>query len=226
MSAEPNTSNTSNAAVAAIAQDVECPSCGYNLRGLRGSIVTCPECGTRSDAAKLVSQRWTKPWHRAPGFNTLLVPCAWFAASYLLLVLIDVAGFARIHQPLFNVSRGWTATVSAPLITAALFLLFLLVWLWLMWRAWRLFQSMRGVWLALLAHGVFVGYLFVVLTGLGFLLNGVLMLGDEPVSAAILLLVSATLLIGGVWLCRRGERYIASQCIRRYLDQQVVEKKE
>ena len=52
-----------------------CPNCRYDLRGLTGDVVTCPECGTRCDVAAMLSRRWRKPW--APGYHLLLRPMAW-----------------------------------------------------------------------------------------------------------------------------------------------------
>ena len=48
-------------AVEAIQRDLACPACGYNLRGLTGDVIPCPECGTDVDIARLVTQKWTKP---------------------------------------------------------------------------------------------------------------------------------------------------------------------
>ncbi len=38
-----------------IQQDLDCPHCEYNLRGLLGDVVSCPECGEICDVAKLVT---------------------------------------------------------------------------------------------------------------------------------------------------------------------------
>ena len=66
--------------VDAIRQDLECPNCRYNLRGLIGAVVTCPECGNNCDVAHLVANRWRKAWFRAPGFNRLVLPIGWLAS--------------------------------------------------------------------------------------------------------------------------------------------------
>jgi hypothetical protein len=50
------------AQVAELQQDLPCPQCDYNLRGLRGVVVQCPECGATFDVARLIAQRWRGPW--------------------------------------------------------------------------------------------------------------------------------------------------------------------
>ncbi|MCG8509202.1 MAG: hypothetical protein MI741_08225, partial [Rhodospirillales bacterium] len=55
-------------------RDLACPNCDYNLRGLPGPVVACPECGCKCDIPKLITARWNKPWYRAPKFNIVLAP--------------------------------------------------------------------------------------------------------------------------------------------------------
>ncbi len=38
-------------------QDLTCPHCGYNLRGLPFPIARCPECGVTTDLARLLAPR-------------------------------------------------------------------------------------------------------------------------------------------------------------------------
>ena len=52
-------------------RDVACPGCEYNLRGLYGPVVSCPECGLTCDVAKLVQQKWEKSWQHAPKFHVV-----------------------------------------------------------------------------------------------------------------------------------------------------------
>ena len=42
----------------AIAADVFCLNCGYNLRGLTGDPVRCPECGHSNPLAEAVLPAW------------------------------------------------------------------------------------------------------------------------------------------------------------------------
>jgi hypothetical protein len=52
-----------------IRQDLACPGCQYNLRGLSGVRVTCPECGQGINIAQLIARKWTGAWYRAPGYS-------------------------------------------------------------------------------------------------------------------------------------------------------------
>ena len=97
-------------AVREIQADLACPQCQYNLRGLRGEIVSCPECGARCDVARLIAARWEKPWYKAPLFNLLALPVAWGIACLLaLIVFLPVyIGVVR-YQPFSRtlVVVGW-----------------------------------------------------------------------------------------------------------------------
>lgn len=210
-----------HATVDAISQDISCPGCGYNLRGLGGSIITCPECGVCCDAARLVAVRWNKPWHRAPGFNTLLLPIVWIVLAPLVF-LLSLIGLDRMATGITSDPRTWFGTSIGMLNIAVVFTLFFAGWLWLMWRAWRVFHGMRGIWLALLAHVLTVGYLASIIYGVVLLSSGIFTFMGAPAYGILVSGLGLTLLVGGVWVCRRGERYIARQCIRRYLDEQVI----
>jgi len=56
-----------------ILNDLACPQCQYNLRGLRGAFVICPECGLGCDVAQMIARQWMGPWYNAPGFTQLLM---------------------------------------------------------------------------------------------------------------------------------------------------------
>ncbi len=196
--------------VATILRDIGCPACGYNLRGLHGPIVECPECGQRCDVPRMVAARWTGPWWKAPGFNTVLMPTVWLLVSFISMTIVSL------------VLDSAAAIVAIPLVFLGLlaFLGFLL------WRAWQLFASMRGVWLALLGHVIFAGYGVGVIGAVGFILVIILTLIDvwdrtsltwEQAWVVGLNLLFALLCGVVTWLCRRGERFIAGQCIKRYL---------
>ncbi|MHC4109101.1 MAG: hypothetical protein ACYSTY_13560, partial [Planctomycetota bacterium] len=64
------------AGVEKLREELACPRCEYSLKGLRGDVVTCPECGTECDLAKLMLGQWVGPWYRAPGFGRILAPVA------------------------------------------------------------------------------------------------------------------------------------------------------
>ena len=184
-----------------IRRDLLCPQCEYNLRGLYGDIVWCPECGATCDVAKLVSLRWTKPWHQAPGLSTVFLPTAW--------AVLGAVG-------------GPMASRVDPVLLAGCLLVWLAVWLWLLWRAWDLFQSVEGVYVALASHVILAGYVFGVWGSLALVFHLLSLLGAPPSLgyapwqwfALAFCLAPLGLL---VWACHRAERFVARRCIRRYL---------
>lgn len=197
----------------AFTRDVTCPSCDYSLYGLPGGVVQCPECGTRCDIARLVGAQWRKPWYKAPGFNTLLWPTACAAVGVMVLLL--VAG----PLPGAREMPGWRGIAILAGASA--------IWLWLMSRAKRRFRGLKGVWLALFAHAVLFTYLISCTVGLRLLIGAIaapLGVGFwiEPLRG-VWGCVGAAVLVSGVWLGRRGERFIANQCIRRHLEMQASE---
>lgn len=190
--------STGGAWVEQIARDLGCPACGYNLRGLRGPVVGCPECGQTCDIPRLVARKWTKPWWKAPGFNTILSPVAWLYVMFLVTSCMS-----------FN--------VADPLVMAVLGLVWVGGWGWLMWRAWQVFIGMEGVLLALLGHAVMLAYL----SGLVAVLGGLIWAYSPFTGNAA---GKGSAVVGGVavgvvlmWMGRRGERFIAGRCIKRYL---------
>lgn len=194
-----------------VTQDLACPQCEYNLRGLHGEVVNCPECGEPCNIAKLIERRWTKPWWKAPKFNTVLMPAVTLYVAMLLSIPSNLAGLLLTRN-----------TVGELPVLMIWLLLISTLWLWLMNRAYRLFDSQRGIWLALLAHVLVAGYLMALMIGLSFLM-GLVMLIFTPSFSSQLASIAITLLIlivaiAIIYACRRGERYIAGQCIRRYLN--------
>lgn len=188
--------------VEALARDVLCPACEYNLRGLRGAVVDCPECGHRCDIAELVTQKWTEPWHKAPGLNRVLLPVVWAVLAPMIAMLLGV--------------MMWR-TGSGGVVWPLLMLVVIGGWLLLMRLAWLLFDSIEGVWLALLAHAVMAGYLVGVNGGI---VSMILLIGavvEDPwwdvVIQSVLVLMCGVVVV----VSRRGERWIAGRCIRRYL---------
>ena len=186
---------TGEALVDGIQRDLACPQCEYNLRGLRGDVVSCPECGAVCDVAKLVNLRWTERWYRAPGQSTVYMPTTWGVWLPLLLI-------------------GTTALGEAG---AMLFLLVGLgVWVWLLRESWRWFQSSEGVFLALACHFIVAGYMVSPIAFLYGMVLAAITLPTDPVSG----LGYAALAIGSMvvmWLCYRGQVFVAKRCIRRYL---------
>ncbi len=194
--------------VAEIQQDLTCPACEYNLRGLRGAVVQCPECGATCDVAKLITNRWRKPWYRAPKLNVVYTPTAIAVVGLLTCNILAVLVAAALNGG---------AARNVGIATIITVLLLLLLWVAAMWRAYRVFDDPKGWVLAVLGHGLLIGYV----GGLGMVISGLTMtfaVGGVP--GAVFGLIIAV--VGGalIWVCRRGEKYIAGQCIRRYLERQ------
>jgi hypothetical protein len=185
--------------VAQIREELSCPQCEYSLRGVPGDVATCPECGTECDLARLIANQWVGPWYRAPGFNRVLIPVT-FASIGVWVVLIVLA-FESYHgrTPLYTM-------LTAGALVAA--------WGWSMWRLRRMMPGGAAMVLALLAHGILAGYVFSLMATIGLLWRAVLA-GSLAVAAPAL--VAVLPLAGLMWVCRRGEKYIAVRCIRRYL---------
>lgn len=174
-------------------RDIMCPGCQYNLRGLRGSVVQCPECGNHCDIAQLISRRWTKPWYAAPGFQRLLIPVTvlGLCSMALFIVAVSIGRSNRMFTTLgmFGVSCAWIFTLIQVSRRGGI----------------------EGLSLSLLAHLLFVGYMGGVI---GFISSLFITFTVNPFTGIILMVVFCML----VWVSRRGEKFIAQRCIKRYLE--------
>lgn len=182
--------------------DIACPGCEYNLRGLLGPVVDCPECGLQSDVPELAARRWDKPWYKAPGFNTLAWPAIWALFSlFFVLPVIDANGFMGPQDSLIAS------------------LLCLIGWATLMYRAYRALGGMLGIGLALLMHILIVGFIVGAFGFFIMIIVGVIALYEfdaDPVSVGYGVFATAIIVLI-LWVCRRVERAIAGACIRHHL---------
>ncbi|MHC4989540.1 MAG: hypothetical protein ACYTGC_01040, partial [Planctomycetota bacterium] len=184
-----------------VADDLACPGCGYSLRGLQGVVVTCPECGSPCDRASMITGRWRGPWHKAPGFSRLLWPVTW--------------GFMLGLVTLFTAASG-----SHGRQTLALLVLAVGGWIALLVMVRRDLRNGLAIPLALLAHLLLFGYLAGVLAiVLAVVRIGLLGWPRGTTGLANVLVWGAVIVASVVWMwaCRRGERFIAQQCIREHL---------
>ncbi len=176
-------------------RDIDCPGCEYNLRGLPGPIVTCPECGAVNDIAKLIALRWNGPWHAVPGFERIIFPVF---IAVLLPPGLSIPGC--IVAGASDIAPWWGLVLGAA--TS------LVVWLPLVVVIHRRGGG-EGVVLCLFAHLLLGGYLAVVaLVGTAVL---------SPIAGTftwVWLIVPGFAL--GVY-CRKGEHFIGRQCVRRYV---------
>ncbi len=181
-----------------VRQELTCPQCDYSLQGLAGDLVTCPECGTTSDLPKLILRWGFSPWYRAPGFSRILRPLVWPGIGFWVILVVVISELLTGRQPFWS--------VGLAIVTFA-------GWLGAMWRAWKVLPGGRALWLSLLAHATLAGYLAAVVAS--FWLVGTLLFGGAQ--RAIVLLVWVLPIVGLVYACRRGVKFIAQQCIRQYL---------
>lgn len=198
----------SEAHLAAITEDLACPTCGYNLRGLVGNVVTCPECGHRVDRAKLAAARWARPWYRAPGLMTLQWPVAVAFGSAVFMPVIAAL-------PTGNQTTFLYVIILVPVVSLAL-------WTLLMVRAVRYFRRLEGVWLALLMHVLFAGYFVCFVGGFLFCFAAAVRAFGMPnahwTAGVVSLIAGLALITFGALVLRRIERFIAARCIRRHLE--------
>jgi hypothetical protein len=181
-----------------IREDLACPDCQYNLRGLSGTFVSCPECGMTVDVAQLVTQQWTRPWHKAPGYNRLAYPIVIAAMGLPFAMVIGI-----------NMKSEYGAGV---LVTIVL-LIALLVTIWIArkdgYEAW--------VHCVFLIPPVIGGYLTCVFVIIGAVVNLVSAIESGDLAGFFLSVMMVLGAIGAFWGCRKLDRYIAGRCIARYL---------
>ena len=181
-----------------VRQELTCPQCDYSLQGLAGDLVTCPECGTTSDLPKLILRWGFSPWYRAPGFSRILRPLVWPGIGFWFILFVLAVEQSSSDRP--------------PIWTSGLAIVVFAGWLRAMWRVWKVLPGGRALWLSLLAHALLAGYVAAVVAS--FLLVGSLLWGGAMVGRALLLV---PLIVAVAYVCRRGEKFIAQQCIRQYL---------
>lgn len=193
-----------------VQHDLACPGCEYNLRGLAGPVLSCPECGLTVDVVQLATRRWDKPWYRAPGYNFITLPAAW--AFVCAIIILCSGGFVS------SMSRSGSVAGSALLITIAVWMAALLGWAGLLSLTYfRFGRDWLAVGFALLAHLALGGYL----AGIGLIVAGIAVIfigiqDDSVAQMAIgigLLVAGVGAMIGG----RYAERASAKYCIGKWL---------
>ena len=187
-------------AVDTLQQDLACPACGYNLRGLRGQVAACPECGHACDLAELIARRWTGAWYAAPFFNQLLLPVACATCGLIVAACAGTLGA--------DAARSDLAVVLGAIATIVL-----TAWGALIRGVWKRWPGGEGVALSLLAHGVFVAYMAALY---GAVATAVALFVAGPIGK-VAAAVGLAACVATLYASRRGERFIAERCIRRYL---------
>lgn len=193
-------------------RDLPCPECEYNLRGLFGPRVDCPECGQRVDLVQLATRRWDKPWYKAPGYNFLALPAAW--------ALVGTVG-AFLFSRVASEALGPAPFVGYALVVVSLAgLIVLVVWSALLWFAYRRFgRDARAVGYALLKHVALCGYLAGIIMLAGGLIAAILASSRDAMSGVF---IGCAVFVGGIALfvaARFAERAGAKFCIKKWLHQ-------
>ncbi len=105
-------------------RDLFCPTCDFNLRGLPGDPIRCPECGQYSaatpldDAARRVIEERIRRAHRLAGAclaglltagvgGVVVVYAAWPGLVVLLIGLTGIAVTARAFRRACQPRGGW-----------------------------------------------------------------------------------------------------------------------
>jgi cellobiose-specific phosphotransferase system component IIC len=151
----------------------------------------------------MVVNQWTGPWYHAPKFNQVLAPLTTVSLGVWAVLLVFAIEMGLQRTPTYTAGAAGALGVA---------------WLVLMWRLRNLMLDGAAMGLALLAHGIFAGYV-VSLVGTIWLLWLAISAGSWMVAAPSV--VSVAPLVGLAWAGRRGEKYIAQRCIRQYLVEAV-----
>ena len=192
-----------------LSRDVACPECEYNLRGLTGDPVACPECGGRFAVSRLLTMRWTKPWYKAPRFNSACGP----PAGLLVGLVLSSVTAGLVSGP--AVGGGAAVAALPPLV----FLACLAAGFWLSQRAIR---GWGGVLVGGLSLLVVVGYLgggAAALGGIASLVHGISGRDLEGVGYGTLAILIG---VGLIIASSRGERFIAGRCIKEHLRRRMA----
>ncbi|MEX0655122.1 MAG: hypothetical protein WDZ31_01865 [Phycisphaeraceae bacterium] len=142
-----------------------CPRCDYNLQGLAGPVVACPECGTHWDLHRLASNWRGQSWYGCPGFGVIVMP-AFFAGLSVVSLLFVGGGLLAIDTRQFDdllvqalLLRLDAGTFISIVMLAALLSIAAVGWLWLLVRVGRYFRAAWAVLAALGFHLVGGAYL-------------------------------------------------------------------
>ncbi len=193
-------SERGEAHIQTIMESLACPDCSYDLRGLTGEVVTCPECGREVHVANYVAAQWKKRWQAAPLYNVLALPLAW----------ITVAGIATL------IAAGTSQHEHVGWMLLGGLIIIVMGWIPLIGYVTRRFGSIEGLWLALAVHLTLPGYI----GGLVAFLAG--SLGTASVFGRVragMLHTAMTAIAGmaAIAVAYAIERFVARRCIRRHL---------
>lgn len=201
--------HSTNDKVDTIQRDLACPQCEYNLRGLQGDVVHCPECGLGVDVARLITSRWTGPWHKAPGLLIIEIPVLVVVVGFVAwaVAFVTISTFEPLGKPLDMVLIWSFAAVLVG------------IWIWRVLRAGRVFSvPLKGELFAVLSHLVLFLYVVGLFTPLVYV--GIIIF-EIGIQADVMTTITRIAILGGLLssllVARWIERWMAQQCIREYL---------
>ncbi len=196
--------------------EVRCPSCRYQLRGLPGVVVRCPECGRPCDrVSELAMSR--RNWSITPTYERLMRPAMCFVA--LLVVLPLLWGFL----PYVDQMHARIGIAAASAVTGIL----VVTWLVLLIRGAMFLPGGAGLGDVLLVHAIVIGYLLlsfsIIVGALCLIIIGVDLMGSRllmtglppgPAIVVVLLLISAIIVYYLLRLLYRLDARVGRRCVR------------
>jgi len=180
---------------------VPCPECEYDLRGLPGKVIACPECGARWRRAVL-QQPVTWPFR---GAEVLVQPLGWafgclFGGSLLAIAVSSVVDVLRLLTVVLVVSvAAWGVALG---------------------HVWWKFASVKWVLYSLAMQTVVLVYVLgVLIAPLLFLVGLGRLIAWKP--DGLVWLFMAGLCVALVCLSYRVDKVIGRKCHRWYLQQRA-----
>lgn len=201
-----------------VRRDVACPNCDYNLRGLQGLMVRCPECGMIWDVIDLAAMR--RRMREDPAtlldYRLLRLPGLW------LLICCGFALGALMTDPSLPRSErlGELATLWFGVLVGG--------WAIIGWWVWRVFDSPVSLLLAAGSLGLAIGKF---VCGAALILCGIWLLGimvdhtrtGSPIAGDLLpLLVIAPPAAAVLWLLQFPQRRLLKRAQLNYLRRQEL----
>jgi hypothetical protein len=167
---------------------VECPDCGYCLRGLAGTDVRCPECGRMSDVEQM-ARLYRSTWSVTPPYQRLMRTVMMSLA--VLCCVITLIGLAMSGVPA-QIPVGFAALcVFVAILTA--------VWVRFAHDAVVRMPSESGWTVLIMLHVAVIGYLLAglgVLVGFTALVTLLIAIVKDATETAVILTCAALTLLG------------------------------
>ena len=189
-----------------LADEILCPKCKYNLRGLTDDEINCPECGEPLILSNLRSENQNKNLDKIIHLHQWIaaIPCIVFA-------IICFITFVYLY------------TVNASIKILIVNMIGMPIWFSSFYIPYRYFESKKAIELALIMHVVLVtfpalllGYIFMA----GLLLFIVLNFKDVTVILTEYFLIAFTIMIATISasvVCFMANQYVLNQCKELYL---------